>query len=125
MQYAQRKHVLLLRLSLIHIYGNVACEAVKTAIRCGYRHIDTATAYRNEESVGRGIRESGVPREELFITTKLHNHEHSYKEALAAFDASMKRLGLDYLDLYLIHWPNPVSYTHLDVYKRQVIIIRF
>lgn len=90
--------------------GEIACESVKTAIRCGYRHIDTAAAYRNEESVGRGIRESGIPREELFITTKLHNNEHSYREALAAFDASMKRLGLDYLDLYLIHWPNPMKY---------------
>ena len=88
--------------------GDVARESVKTAIEAGYRHIDTATAYGNEESVGQGIRESGVPREELFITTKLHNTMHGYDETMRAFEQSMRWLGLDYLDLYLIHWPNPI-----------------
>ena len=87
--------------------GEVATSSVKAAIDSGYRHIDTAAIYGNEEGVGRGIRESGVRREELFITTKLWNDSHGYKEALRAFDESMDRLGLDYLDLYLIHWPNP------------------
>lgn len=87
--------------------GEVATSSVKAAIDSGYRHIDTAAIYGNEEGVGRGIRESGVRREELFITTKLWNDSHGYKQALRAFDESMDRLGLDYLDLYLIHWPNP------------------
>ena len=88
--------------------GDVAANSVREAIACGYRHIDTAAAYGNEESVGRGIRESGVSRSELFITTKLWNTVRGYEETLKAFDESMARLGLDYCDLYLIHWPNPV-----------------
>lgn len=89
--------------------GDVAAEAVKTALRVGYRHIDTAQGYRNEGSVGRAIRESGIPREDIFVTTKLHNTCHGYAETHAAFKESMEKLGLDYLDLYLIHWPNPIS----------------
>lgn len=87
--------------------GEVAVTSVRSAIESGYRHIDTAAVYDNEEGVGRGIRESGVDRKELFITTKLWNDAHSYKQALKAFEVSMDKLGLDYLDLYLIHWPNP------------------
>jgi diketogulonate reductase-like aldo/keto reductase len=90
--------------------GAVAVSSVKTAIAAGYRHIDTAAIYGNEEGVGAGIRQSGVPRKELFITTKLWNDDHGYEAALRAFDLSLKRLGLDYLDLYLIHWPNPVKF---------------
>jgi len=89
--------------------GEIAANAVKAAIAAGYRHIDTAAIYGNEESVGDGIHGSGVKREDLFITTKLWNSHHGYDEAMEAFDASMKRLRLDYLDLYLIHWPNPVA----------------
>jgi diketogulonate reductase-like aldo/keto reductase len=88
--------------------GVSALSSVKEAIAAGYRHIDTAAAYGNEESVGQAIRESGVPRKELFITSKLANPDHGYENAKAAFEASLKRLNLDYLDLYLIHWPNPV-----------------
>lgn len=90
--------------------GDVAVSSVRCAIEAGYRHIDTAQAYENEESVGQGIRESGIPREELFITTKLWNQNHSYELALKTFDESMKKLGLDYLDLFLIHWPNPIAF---------------
>ena len=71
----------------------------------GYRHIDTAAAYGNEAGVGRGIASSSVSREDLFVTTKLWNADHGYEPALAAFDASLARLGLDYVDLYLVHWP--------------------
>ena len=89
--------------------GDVATNSVREAIACGYRHIDTAAVYGNESSVGRGIRESGIPRDELFITTKVWNTDHGYEETLKAFDASMDRLGLDYCDLYLIHWPAPAA----------------
>lgn len=85
--------------------GGETREAVKTAIANGYRHIDTARIYGNEAEVGEGIRASGVPREEIFVTTKLWNDDHGYDSALRAFEASRKRLGLDYVDLYLVHWP--------------------
>jgi diketogulonate reductase-like aldo/keto reductase len=90
--------------------GDVAVSSVKAAIEAGYRHIDTAAIYGNEEGVGEGIRQSGVPRKELFITTKVWNDDHGYETTLRAFDLSMKKLGLDYLDLYLIHWPNPIKF---------------
>ncbi len=90
--------------------GKTAVDSVVSAIECGYTSIDTASVYGNEESVGVGIRESGRKRSELFITTKLWNADQGYDSALRAFDASMKRLGLDYLDLYLIHWPGRDRY---------------
>ena len=90
--------------------GDIAKASVKTALAAGYRHIDTAAAYGNEESVGLGIRESGIPREELFITTKLWNPVRGYNETMEAFHISRRKLGLEYLDLYLIHWPNPVYF---------------
>ena len=89
--------------------GDVAVNSVRQAIEAGYRHIDTAQAYGNEEGVGLGIRQSGVPREELFITTKLWNDKHSYALAKSSFEESLRKLGLDYVDLFLIHWPNPLS----------------
>lgn len=83
-----------------------AHEAVRYALaEAGYRHVDTASAYGNEEGVGRGIAESGVSRDEIFLTTKLWDADQGYDPTLAAFDASLKRLGTDYVDLYLIHWP--------------------
>ncbi|MEU4965585.1 aldo/keto reductase [Streptomyces smyrnaeus] len=84
-----------------------AATAVTTALESGYRSIDTAAAYENEEGVGRAIAQSGLPRDELFITTKLWNAEQGYDTTLRAFDASLDRLGLDFVDLYLIHWPMP------------------
>jgi diketogulonate reductase-like aldo/keto reductase len=90
--------------------GETTVNAVKDALSQGYRHIDTAAAYGNEESVGRAVKESGIPREEIFITSKLWNSDHGYEAALKAFDATMKKLDTDYLDLYLIHWPNPIQF---------------
>ena len=89
--------------------GEEVYQAVLSALEAGYRHIDTAAYYGNEESIGRAIKDSGIPREELFITTKLWNDAHGYEEAKAALQYSLDRLQLDYLDLYLIHWPNPVQ----------------
>lgn len=87
--------------------GKETYEAVRAALEVGYRLIDTASLYGNEEDVGRAVRGSAVPREEVFITTKLWNDDHGYNSALRAFDASLKRLGLGYIDLYLIHFPVP------------------
>ena len=83
----------------------VASAAVKDAMAAGYRLIDTAAAYGNERGVGQGIRISGVPREEIFVTSKVWNTDRGYQPTLAAFEKTMTHLGLDYLDLYLIHWP--------------------
>lgn len=94
--------------------GEEAYNAVLAALKAGYRHIDTAAAYGNEESVGRAIadflKNSGVKRSDLFITTKLWNEDHGYESAKKAIDLSLKKLGLDYVDLYLIHWPNPLKF---------------
>lgn len=94
--------------------GDVAYKSVLAALECGYRHIDTATAYGNEESVGKAINDflktGKAKRSELFITTKLHNKDHGYEAAKKAIDRSLSLLGLDYLDLYLIHWPNPIFF---------------
>lgn len=84
---------------------NVAKAAVAAALNAGYRLIDTAQMYRNERGVGEAIRESGIPREEVFVTTKLWTTDQGHESALAACEASLERLGLDYVDLYLIHWP--------------------
>ena len=90
--------------------GDVAYQAVLDALKAGYRHIDTAAAYGNEESVGKAIHDSGVKREDLFVTTKLWNANHGYEATKKAFADSLSRLGLEYVDLYLIHWPNPVDF---------------
>ena len=90
---------------------------VGKAIDAGYRHIDTAKIYGNEEGVGRAIASAGIPREELFITTKVWNADQGYENTLAAADASLQRLGLDYVDLYLIHWLQPKRGTYVDTWK--------
>lgn len=84
-----------------------APQAVRQAVELGYRSIDTAAIYENESGVGRGIRECGIPREDLFVATKLWNDVHAHGVSRPAFEASLERLGLDYVDLYLIHWPAP------------------
>lgn len=90
--------------------GDVAVSAVKKALEVGYRHIDTAQGYKNEDSVGQAIKESGIPKEEIFLTTKLWNENHSYDLVLSSFEESLKKLQTDYIDLFLIHWPNPVKF---------------
>lgn len=90
--------------------GEEAYNAVKWALEAGYRGIDTAAVYKNEVSVGKAIKDSGIPREELFITTKVWNEDQGYEETLEAFEKSLERLKLDYVDLYLIHWPVKEKY---------------
>ena len=85
--------------------GGPVEQAVRWALEAGYRHIDTASIYGNEAGVGRVIRESGIPREEIFVTSKVWNRDQGYEKTLAAFEASLERLGMDYVDLYLVHWP--------------------
>ncbi|MEW2342745.1 aldo/keto reductase [Streptomyces griseoaurantiacus] len=92
-------------------------RAVSTALEAGYRSIDTAAIYGNEEGTGRAIASSGLPREELFVTTKLWNADQGHDSTLRAFDTSLKKLGLEYVDLYLIHWPMPDRGTFVDTYK--------
>lgn len=94
-----------------------ATAAVEKAIESGYRSIDTAMIYQNEKGVGQAIKDAGVAREELFITTKVWNSDQGYDNALRAFDESLERLGLDYVDLYLIHWPTPDFDQYVDTYK--------
>ncbi|MFE7399751.1 aldo/keto reductase [Streptomyces sp. NPDC057557] len=94
-----------------------AATAVATAIESGYRSIDTAAIYENEEGTGRAVAASGVTREELFVTTKLWNADQGYDSTLRAFDTSLDKLGLDYVDLYLIHWPVPAKDAYIDTYK--------
>jgi 2,5-diketo-D-gluconate reductase A len=91
--------------------------AVSAAFEAGYRAIDTAAMYRNEEGVAKAIADSGIPRDELFITTKLNNDGHGYDDAMRAFEASRTRLGLDYVDLYLIHWPLPAQDRYVDTWR--------
>ena len=90
---------------------------VEEALEAGYRHIDTAAAYRNEKGVGEAIAASGISREELFVTTKLWNSQQGHDEALAAFESSLGRLGLDRVDLYLIHWPMPAEDLFVETWR--------
>jgi 2,5-diketo-D-gluconate reductase A len=92
-------------------------RSVATALKVGYRSIDTAKLYFNEEGVARAVRGSGVARDELFLTTKLWNDEHDYDSALRAFDASLQRLGVDVIDMYLIHWPVPEQDKYLSAWR--------
>lgn len=96
--------------------ANVAYETVKTAISVGYRHIDTAMIYGNEEAVGKAIKDSGIARQEIFLTTKLWNDDQRSGKVQEAIDDSLKRLGTDYVDLYLVHWP--VKDTYVSIWKK-------
>ncbi|TFJ94224.1 aldo/keto reductase [Lentibacillus salicampi] len=95
--------------------GDVTVASVKAALKNGYRSIDTASFYDNERGVGQGIKESGVPREEIFVTSKVWNDQQGYDNTLEAFEVSLEKLGTDYLDLYLIHWP--VKGKYKDTWK--------
>jgi 2,5-diketo-D-gluconate reductase A len=92
-------------------------RVVEEALAAGYRHIDTAAAYRNEKGVGAGIAASGIPREDVFVTTKLWNEQQGFDSTLAAFEKSLGRLGMEYVDLYLIHWPVPTEDRFVETWK--------
>ncbi|MFG3258555.1 aldo/keto reductase [Streptomyces sp. NPDC048172] len=94
-----------------------ATPAVASALEAGYRSIDTAAVYENEKGTGRALADSGIPRDELFVTTKLWNGDQGYDTALRALDASLDRLGLDHVDLYLIHWPMPEVDKYADTWR--------
>ncbi|UPG84130.1 aldo/keto reductase [Luteibacter aegosomatis] len=102
---------------VFQIPSDETTRAVKAALDAGYRSIDTAAIYKNEEGVGEALRTSGVAREDIFLTTKLWNSEQGYDATLRAFDESLKKLGTDYLDLYLIHWPTPKKDRYVDTWK--------
>lgn len=105
----------LLGLGVYDMYGKDAEQAVLWALEIGYRLIDTASMYNNEKEIGNAIRASGIPREEIFLTTKVHNDDQGFDKTLKAFDASLKKLGCDYVDLYLVHWP--MKATRKDTWK--------
>ncbi len=92
-------------------------EVVQKALATGYRHIDTAAAYGNEAGVAAGIERSGVPRDQVFVTTKLPNSHHGYEAAQRAIDSSLEQLGLDHVDLYLIHWPRPAQDRYVETWR--------
>lgn len=107
----------LLGLGVWQVPNEQAAQVVGEALRVGYRAVDTAAVYGNEEGVGQAIRESGVPRKEVFVTTKVWNTDQGYDATLRAMDASLKRLGMEYVDLYLIHWPVPAQDRFLDTWR--------
>jgi 2,5-diketo-D-gluconate reductase A len=94
-----------------------AARAVRTALEAGYRHVDTAAVYKNERGVGEGLHAAGLPRDEVFVTTKLWNESQGFDATLHAFDESLEKLGLDSVDLYLIHWPSPARGLFVDTWK--------
>jgi 2,5-diketo-D-gluconate reductase A len=98
----------------------VATEAVTKALQAGYRSIDTASIYGNEKGTGEGLRRSGIPRNEIFLTTKLWNAHQGFDSTLRAFDESLERLGTDYVDMYLIHWPMPAKGTYVETFKAMI-----
>lgn len=99
------------------VEDDVAADVVRQAIDAGYRHIDTAAGYQNEGGVGRAVKAADVPREDLFITTKLANEDQGFDSAKAALDASLEKLDTDYVDLYLIHWASPQRGKYLESWK--------
>jgi len=106
-----------LGLGVYKVEDATAARIVEGAIDAGYRHVDTAKLYFNEAGVGAGVRASGIPREEIFVTTKVWNDDQGYDETLRAFDASLELLGMDYVDLYLIHWPAPKQDRYVDTWR--------
>lgn len=106
-----------LGLGVFQVADGETAQVVKSALDIGYRHIDTAAIYGNESGVGQGIAQSGVPREEIFVTSKVWPANYGYDQTLAAFDESMKKLGLEKLDLYLLHWPTKDAQAWMDSWK--------
>ena len=106
-----------LGLGVYKVEDATAARIVEGAIDAGYRHVDTAKLYYNEAGVGAGVRASGIPRDEVFVTTKVWNDDHGYDQTLRAFDASLALLGMDYVDLYLIHWPAPKQDRYVDTWR--------
>lgn len=104
--------------------NDVAAEVVEVALKTGFRHIDTARIYDNESGTGAAIAASDVPREEIFVTTKLWNDDQGYDSAFVAFDKSLEKLGLEYLDLYLIHWAKPQAGKYLESWKALIELQR-
>jgi 2,5-diketo-D-gluconate reductase A len=102
---------------VFRIPNDATVQAVRTAIECGYRSIDTASLYGNEVGVGEALATCGVPRENLFVTTKLWNDDQGYESTFRAFEASLRRLRLDYVDLYLIHWPKPAEDRYVETWR--------
>ena len=101
---------------------DIAADVTAQALAAGYRHVDTARIYGNEEGVGRAIAESGIPREELFVTTKLWDDAHGFDDAIAACEASLERLGLEYVDLYLVHWAVPTQRKYVEAWKALIAL---
>jgi len=104
-------------LGVYKIADAAAADTVQVALDAGYRHIDTASLYENEVGVGQGLARSSVPRQDVFVTTKVWNDRHGYDDTLRAFDESLGKLGLDYVDLYLIHWPAPTQDRYIETYR--------
>jgi 2,5-diketo-D-gluconate reductase A len=106
-----------LGLGVYKIPEAAAADAVQVALESGYRHVDTAALYANEAGVGQGIARAGLPRGDVFVTTKVWNADQGYDSTLRAFDESLGKLGLDYVDLYLIHWPAPRQDRYVDTWR--------
>ncbi|WP_432546121.1 aldo/keto reductase [Kineococcus sp. SYSU DK004] len=106
-----------LGLGVFQVPPEEAQRVVEEALEVGYRHVDTAAAYVNEAGVGAALRACGLPREEVFVTSKLRNGDQGYEQALRAYDDTLARLGLDALDLYLVHWPNPAAGRYVDSWR--------
>lgn len=106
-----------LGLGVYQVENDITAEVVTTAFKAGYRSIDTAQFYDNEIGVGQAIKKSKIPREELFITTKVWNSHHGYDKTMEAFENSLTNLQLDYIDLYLIHWPMPMKDKYVETYR--------
>jgi len=110
-------HIPQLGYGVWQVGNDEAVTAVSEALKVGYRHIDTAAIYGNEEGTGKAINESGIARSDIYLTTKLWNKEQGYESTLKAFDTSLKKLGTDYVDLYLIHWPLPSKDLFMDTWR--------
>jgi 2,5-diketo-D-gluconate reductase A len=104
-------------LGVWQVPDDVATDACLAAFEAGYRHIDTAALYGNEEGVGRAIKASGLSREDIYVTTKVWNTDQGHDKTVAAMNASLERLGLDYVDLYLIHWPTPARNLYVETWE--------